>query len=74
MLEDLTPPSRNLPCKVRTLLDTLDAKDQEILKKALGNSDWTTSALSRELTKRGFAISEKPITTHRAGRCSCEPR
>lgn len=55
-------------------METLNTKDQEILKNALQNPEWTTSALSKELTKRGFKISDKPIMTHRAGRCSCEPR
>jgi hypothetical protein len=34
MLEGLTPPTRLASCKVRDLLETLEPKDQEILKTA----------------------------------------
>jgi hypothetical protein len=71
MLEDLKPPVRLTPCKVRAVLQGLEKKDQEILIKALANPLWTHSALSRELKTKGIIISEKPITVHRAGRCSC---
>lgn len=71
MLEGLTPPKRIQACKVRTVLESLDAKDQEILKNALANPDWPHSTLAHELNKRGLKISEQPVRTHRLGRCSC---
>ncbi len=52
-------------------MQQLDEKDQKILASALANPEWTVSGLARELTKRGLPISEKPITTHKTGRCSC---
>jgi hypothetical protein len=52
-------------------LESLDAKDQVILVNAISNQAWTTPALSRELTARGIAISEKPILLHRRKECSC---
>ena len=71
MLEGLTPPSKVLPCKVRELLETLDTKDQEILKAALIDPAWAHLTLANSLKDRGIAISETPIRKHRLGRCSC---
>jgi hypothetical protein len=52
-------------------LESLDQKDQAILADALANESWTAGALSRELTARGIAVSEKPIMAHKRKRCSC---
>jgi hypothetical protein len=52
-------------------LESLDAKDQVILVNAISNDSWTAASLSRELTARGIAISEKPIMHHRRKECSC---
>jgi hypothetical protein len=52
-------------------LETLDTKDQAILVAAIAKEEWTAGALSRELTARGIAISEKPIMAHKKKRCSC---
>jgi hypothetical protein len=62
---------RKSSCKVRTILETLDTKDQAILVAAIGNDLWKAPALARELTARGIAISEKPIMLHRRKECSC---
>jgi hypothetical protein len=71
MLEGLTPPVKIGACKVRTLMESLEPKDQEILKQAIANSDWPSLTLAEELTKRGLLISESPLRKHRAKRCSC---
>ena len=71
MLEGLTPQVKKSSCKVRTILESLDAKDQAILVAALANEDWTANALARELTNRGIPISEKPVMTHKRKGCSC---
>ena len=71
MLEGMKPTERKSPCKVRTVLETLDAKDQVILVNAVSNESWKAPALARELTARGIAISEKPILAHRRKECSC---
>jgi len=71
MLEGLTPPVKIGACKVRTLMESLEPKDQEILKKAIANADWPSLTLAEELTKRGLLISESPLRKHRAKRCSC---
>jgi hypothetical protein len=71
MLEGLEPTARKSSCKVRTILESLDSKDQSILVDALANEDWTAASLARELTARGIAVSEKPIMNHKRKRCSC---
>jgi len=71
MLEGLTPQVRKSSCKVRTILETLDTKDQAILVAAIANQEWTSTALARQLTARGITISEKPIVAHRRKVCSC---
>jgi len=67
----LKPPTRQMPCKVRELIDTLEPKDQEILKAALLDSAWGNITLANSLSQRGLSISETPIRKHRLGRCSC---
>ena len=71
MLEGLTPQARKSSCKVRTILESLDTKDQAILVAAINNQAWTSMALARELTARGIAISDKPVMNHRRKECSC---
>jgi hypothetical protein len=71
MLEGLTPPSRQRLCKVELTAQTLEPKDQEILKAAIANLDWTISGLYTELKHRGITISEKAMTAHRKGQCLC---
>jgi hypothetical protein len=71
MLEGLEPPKKVASCKVRAVIEGLDAKDQQILKDALANADWPHSTLAHELNNRGIKISEQPVRTHRLGRCSC---
>ena len=71
MLEGLEPQKKKPSCKVRSVLESLDAKDREILMKALDNTDWSPGALARELTNRGISISEKPVTSHKKKGCSC---
>jgi hypothetical protein len=71
MLEGLTPPTKVLSCKVRELIESLEPKDQEILKAALLDPAWAHLTLTNSLRDRGITISETPIRKHRLGRCSC---
>jgi hypothetical protein len=71
MLEGMTPPKKVLACKVRFVLDSLEPKDQELLKKALADPQWRHTRLTYELNKRGIDISENPVRRHRLGMCSC---
>jgi hypothetical protein len=72
MLEDLTPPVKELPCAVRKLLERLDESDRNILVKALADEDtWPAKTLTRALADKGLVISDGPIRKHRSNRCSC---
>jgi hypothetical protein len=71
MLEGMTPPNKLGSCKVRDILETLEPKDQEILKAALIDPAWGHLTLTNSLKDRGIAISESPMRKHRLGRCSC---
>ena len=72
MLENLEPPVKRLPCKVRELLETLEPGDAEILEAAVMDSaKWKIKTLADELNNRGVEISENPLSKHRARKCSC---
>ena len=71
MLEGLTPPVKIRPCKVRTMFETLEAKDVVLLKEAIANEGWTHVGLAQELTRRGLSISDQSLRVHRIGRCTC---
>lgn len=72
MLENLEPPVKKLPCKVREILETLSEPDAEILDAAVMDSaKWKIKTLSDELRSRGIIISENPLSKHRARKCSC---
>ncbi len=72
MLENLQPPNKKTPCKVRTLMDSLNELDAQILEAAvLDSGKWKIKTLADELKSLGLVISEKPLTTHRARLCSC---
>jgi hypothetical protein len=72
MLENLKPPTKTHPCKVRTVMDGLNELDAQILEAAvLDSAKWKIKTLSDELRNVGIVISEKPLTTHRARLCSC---
>lgn len=72
MLEDLTPPSKTVRCKMGRIYDSLDGSDQSILDKALDSAEiWSAKALARELTNRGLAITEGPLALHRSKSCGC---
>jgi hypothetical protein len=71
MLEGMEPQFKKQPCKVRTILESLESKDRDILNQALADSQWTAGALARELTQRGLPISDKPVLAHKRKGCSC---
>jgi len=72
MLEDLTPPVRVFPCKVRDVAQELDESDSTIFMNAIANlAEWSNNGLAAELTRRGVYISEKAIRKHRRKECSC---
>jgi hypothetical protein len=72
MLDGLQPPQRVYNCRVRSVLETLDAKDKKILETALDSLDlWPVRTLSIELKRRGLVLSDSAIANHRRGSCSC---
>ncbi len=71
MLEDLKPPGRHFSCKVRTIAESLDAKDKVILLTAVNSEEWNFKTLSNELAKRGLLIVDTAIAKHRRKQCAC---
>jgi len=72
MLEDLQPPVKNFPCRVRTIASELSEADSDIFVNAINNhAGWSVKGLETELRARGVRISEKAISNHRKQRCSC---
>lgn len=72
MLEDLVPPVKVFPCKVREVAQTLDDSDGVIFMKAVDDvASWSNNGLAAALNKRGVYISEKSIRKHRRKECSC---
>lgn len=73
MLEDLTPPVKIRPCKIRAILESLEDDDQDILMGALLDTmTWKDHVLAEELTRRGLHVSPNSMRKHRARQCSCE--
>lgn len=72
MLENFEPESKLLPCKVRTIAESLDAKDRAILEAALSDDRWTPHSLSTGLANRGLVLSDKSIRKHQLKQCSCK--
>lgn len=72
LLEGLTPPVKKTACKVRTLLQTLEPKDAQILEQALANHHlWPARTLQNALADRKLIVSDISIGRHRKGQCSC---
>ena len=72
LLSGMTPPKKNLACKVRTHLEELEPKDSEILKQAVADLNaWPARTLSLALAERKIYISDISIGRHRKGQCSC---
>lgn len=71
MLEDLSLPTAVKVCRIVTIADSLEPTDRGILLAAVGNDDWGTMTLSKELRKRGITISDKLIRNHRIKSCRC---
>jgi hypothetical protein len=71
LLDDLQPPVKIWPCKIRTVAATLDEKDAKILYAAVEGSEWQIKSLSTALRLKGIVISDVPIKAHREKSCSC---
>jgi hypothetical protein len=71
LLSDLQPPAKVWPCKVRTVIDSLDKADGEILAAAVMNPDWNYQSLETALGLRGIKLGGAIIKRHRLKGCSC---
>lgn len=72
MLENLEPIPQRRPCKLQTVKETLEPKDQELLMVYVNDvATWSHHRLSRALASRGVQLGFDAIHRHRAGLCSC---
>lgn len=77
MLEHLETMSRGNfgpgHCKVRTILNDLDVKDQQILLKVLADQTaYSTNGIFQGLRQAGLQIGYATVDRHRKGLCNCE--
>lgn len=73
MLENLHHELKLGNCKIRTYLETLSAKDGELLNSYIDDVEtWSSYTLSTALAKRGINIDDKIITKHRLNQCTCQ--
>ena len=71
MLENLTPTTRQYPCKMKTIIDSLSEADAKILVEALESPLWNNSALTTALNGRGLKVSRYSVDSHTGKQCSC---
>jgi len=72
LLSGMTPPVKQTPCKVRTILEQLEASDAQILEQALSDPmTWPARTLQVALSQRKLIVSDVSIGRHRKGQCSC---
>jgi hypothetical protein len=72
ILGDLNqPPTKIWPCRVRTLYNEFEKKDQAIFEAAIQDLNWKASTLSKALAVKGVIIAGSAITRHRQKECSC---
>ena len=68
---NLTPSKKIKPCKIRTIIETLDKDDVEIFIKAIDNRAFGARELAQALEENKIYTSPQPIWRHRNGECSC---
>ena len=63
-------------CKIRVLLDTVDAGDRVNLEAALAlpQDDMPAVAVIAWASRRGVDVSGVAVAVHRRGKCSCGRR
>lgn len=71
MLEDLKPVRAIRSCKVRTIREGLDSKDQLLLDGFLADLSWTPHILSKALGAKGLKVDHRQIQQHRDLTCTC---
>jgi len=71
LLDNLEPPKKVWPCRVRTLYSEFDKTDADIFDNAVSDPNWKAETLSKALATRGITIAGSAITRHRQKECSC---
>ena len=71
LLENLVKPETILPCRVRTVLGELTAKDRDILTNAINDHSWPAETLANSLRDFGLQVSASKLRAHRKQLCSC---
>ena len=71
MLENMNPTTRQYPCKMRTIIESLKDADRKILVEALESPLWNNSALTTALNERGLKVSRYSVDSHTRKQCSC---
>jgi hypothetical protein len=71
VLENMKPTSRQYPCKMKSILESLSDADRKILAEALESSLWNNSALTTALNERGLKVSRYSVDSHTRKQCSC---
>jgi hypothetical protein len=71
LLDNLQPPERQWPCKVRDEASKLDESDAKILFDAVMNPEWKYLTLENALKDKGITMGQNVIKAHRTKRCSC---
>lgn len=72
MLENLVAEKPIRSCKVRTVRDSLDGKDQKLFMQYVDDVDgWASHTLAKALASRGLVIDPKAISRHREQQCTC---
>lgn len=67
------PPEKN-PCHFNKWLVSLSEKDQEAVKKAMLNPEWSHLALTKTLKEHGMPCDRQKLTMHRREECvHCGP-
>ena len=71
MLENMKPTTRQYPCKIRSILESLSDADRKVLTDALDSPLWNNSALTTALNERGLKVSRYSVDSHTRKQCSC---
>jgi hypothetical protein len=59
-------------CSVASVLGSLDAAERADLQAALDDQiNYTHTAITRVLNRRGFDMHDKRVASHRKGLCAC---
>jgi hypothetical protein len=74
LLDEIAEESRPraIRCSVAVVLDDLPDAERKELEAALADqATYTTTAICRVLTRRGFDMKHKRLSNHRKGECAC---